>query len=98
MVSARQGDIFARCSECRTCQKVTCFPGNINGSRPNLLAGALSVSCHHVAKWRVIGALCRSQRDSSLMRTAYDKIGTTYSGTRRPDPRIAARILDALGD
>ena len=32
------------------------------------------------------------------MRTAYDKIGTTYAATRRPDPRIAARILDALGD
>ena len=29
---------------------------------------------------------------------AYDRIGTTYSATRRPDPRIAARILDALGD
>jgi SAM-dependent methyltransferase len=32
------------------------------------------------------------------MRTDYDKIGTTYSATRRPDPRIAARILEALGD
>ena len=32
------------------------------------------------------------------MKTAYDKIGTSYSATRRPDPRIAARILDALGD
>ena len=32
------------------------------------------------------------------MRTAYDRIGTTYSETRRPDPRIAARILEALGD
>lgn len=32
------------------------------------------------------------------MRTAYDRIGTTYSATRRPDPRIAARILGALGD
>ncbi|MEU3721304.1 class I SAM-dependent methyltransferase [Streptomyces sp. NPDC031705] len=28
----------------------------------------------------------------------YDRIGTTYSGTRRPDPRIAARIHAALGD
>ena len=32
------------------------------------------------------------------MTTAYDRIGMTYSATRRPDPRIAARILDALGD
>jgi len=32
------------------------------------------------------------------MKVAYDEIGTTYSATRRPDPRIAARILDALGD
>jgi hypothetical protein len=32
------------------------------------------------------------------MRTDYDRIGTTYSATRRPDPRIAARSLDALGD
>ena len=32
------------------------------------------------------------------MRAAYDKIGTTYSATRRADPRIAAQILDALGD
>ena len=32
------------------------------------------------------------------MTSAYDRIGTTYSATRRPDPRIAARILDALGD
>jgi SAM-dependent methyltransferase len=29
---------------------------------------------------------------------AYDKIGRTYSKTRREDPRIAAQILDALGD
>lgn len=32
------------------------------------------------------------------MKTAYDRIGTSYSATRRPDPRIAAHILDALGD
>src|SRR4029077_12627433 len=25
-------------------------------------------------------------------------IGTTYSGTRRPDPRIARQIAEALGD
>lgn len=30
--------------------------------------------------------------------TAYDRIGTTYAGTRRPDPRIEAQIADALGD
>jgi SAM-dependent methyltransferase len=30
--------------------------------------------------------------------TVYDAIGTTYTSTRRPDPRIGARIADALGD
>ena len=30
--------------------------------------------------------------------TIYDTIGTTYSGTRRPDPRIGAQITAALGD
>lgn len=30
--------------------------------------------------------------------TTYDRIGATYNHTRRPDPRIAARIHDALGD
>jgi SAM-dependent methyltransferase len=29
---------------------------------------------------------------------AYDRIGRTYTATRRPDPRIAMRISDALGD
>ncbi len=28
----------------------------------------------------------------------YDSIGRTYTSTRRPDPRIAAAILEALGD
>lgn len=30
--------------------------------------------------------------------TRYDTIGVTYSSTRRADPRVAARIVDALGD
>ena len=30
--------------------------------------------------------------------TAYDRIGATYAATRRPDPRIARQIADALGD
>jgi len=30
--------------------------------------------------------------------TTYDKIGAGYSSTRRPDPRIASRIVEALGD
>jgi SAM-dependent methyltransferase len=30
--------------------------------------------------------------------TRYDTIGRTYTATRRPDPRIAARIRGALGD
>ncbi len=28
----------------------------------------------------------------------YDRIGTTYTSTRRPDPRIEQQIHDALGD
>jgi hypothetical protein len=32
------------------------------------------------------------------MRPAYNTIGTTYSATRRPDPRIAAQIVAALDD
>ncbi|MFH8657510.1 hypothetical protein [Streptomyces afghaniensis] len=28
----------------------------------------------------------------------YDTLGTAYARTRRPDPRIAARIRAALGD
>jgi SAM-dependent methyltransferase len=31
------------------------------------------------------------------MKATYDKIGTGYSATRRPDPRIATRITEALG-
>ncbi|MET7419013.1 methyltransferase domain-containing protein [Dactylosporangium sp. NPDC005555] len=30
--------------------------------------------------------------------TVYDTIGTTYTATRRPDPRIGAHITAALGD
>ena len=30
--------------------------------------------------------------------TRYDKIGTTYTRTRRTDPRVAAQVLAALGD
>src|SRR5262245_2162806 len=32
------------------------------------------------------------------MSTLYDRIGGTYTATRRQDPRIFARIVDALGD
>jgi SAM-dependent methyltransferase len=32
------------------------------------------------------------------MRTLYDRIGASYAATRRPDPRIAAPIINALGD
>ncbi len=32
------------------------------------------------------------------MATAYDDIGRVYRSRRRPDPRIAAQIVDALGD
>ena len=30
--------------------------------------------------------------------SVYDRIGATYTATRRPDPRIAAAIAEALGD
>jgi SAM-dependent methyltransferase len=33
-----------------------------------------------------------------MKRALYDQIGRQYTSTRRPDPRIAASILDALGD
>ena len=33
-----------------------------------------------------------------IMKSLYDKIGVGYSATRVPDPRIADRILKALGD
>jgi SAM-dependent methyltransferase len=32
------------------------------------------------------------------MTSAYNEIGAGYAGTRRPDPRIADRIFQALGD
>ena len=32
------------------------------------------------------------------MTSTDDRIGATYSATRLPDPRIAGRILEALGD
>jgi SAM-dependent methyltransferase len=35
---------------------------------------------------------------SSDMRSVYDRIGVDYLLTRQPDPRIAARITEALGD
>src|SRR4030095_5478886 len=40
----------------------------------------------------------RTRANIGQLRITYDKIGTTYSATRRPDPRIAARIFNALGD
>jgi SAM-dependent methyltransferase len=33
-----------------------------------------------------------------MTKAAYDRIGQGYTSTRRPDPRIAAAILNALGD
>src|SRR5690606_36418275 len=33
-----------------------------------------------------------------MAQAVYDRIGTGYAASRRPDPRIAARIEDALGD
>lgn len=42
----------------------------------------------------------QARRDTTTMPTAalYDTIGTTYTSTRRTDPRIAAQIWAALGD
>ncbi len=37
-------------------------------------------------------------KQKSIMRSVYDKIGIGYSLTRVPDPRIAVRIIQALGD
>jgi SAM-dependent methyltransferase len=39
-------------------------------------------------RWGITGA------DAGL----YDRIGRTYTGTRRPDPRVGAAIWNALGD
>ncbi len=36
--------------------------------------------------------------EASEPRPLYDRIGDTYATTRRPDPRVAARIHSALGD
>lgn len=33
-----------------------------------------------------------------MMTTAYDRIGVGYRLTRQSDPRIAERIIEALGD
>ncbi len=35
--------------------------------------------------------------ENAFVAAVYDRIGTTYGATRRPDPRIAAAILEALG-
>lgn len=35
---------------------------------------------------------------TAVSEPGYDSIGRTYVATRRPDPRIAARLVDALGD
>jgi len=42
--------------------------------------------------------LTRAGDRQATMRSAYDKIGIGYFLTRRPDPRIANRIGEALGD
>src|ERR671928_79387 len=37
-------------------------------------------------------------RGAGRMSALYDRIGRSYRATRRPDPRIAAQIREALGD
>jgi SAM-dependent methyltransferase len=39
-----------------------------------------------------------SRTIGGMGRQTYDRIGESYTDTRRPDARIAARIIDALGD
>lgn len=36
--------------------------------------------------------------NGSVTDTSYDRIGLGYSRFRKPDPRIAARLMSALGD
>jgi hypothetical protein len=44
------------------------------------------------------GCTCQIERSQTMGQTLYDQIGRQYTSTRRPDPRIAAAICDALGD
>lgn len=37
-------------------------------------------------------------RRNGVRVTRYDNIGRNYGATRRPDPRLAARLIEALGD
>ena len=40
----------------------------------------------------------RAPRPAPARMTVYDRIGTSYAATRRPDPRIERQIDEALGD
>ncbi len=42
--------------------------------------------------------MATGERGTLSAAITYDGIGATYRHTRRPDPRIAARIRTALGD
>ncbi|MFI0819881.1 ATP-binding protein [Streptomyces sp. NPDC021098] len=57
-----------------------------------------SVSCVSTRRSRETGAGSGFVGDIPTAVTSYETIGATYSGTRRPDPRIAAQIHAALGD
>jgi SAM-dependent methyltransferase len=54
----------------------------------------------HVGRSRRGAALRQADatRPQAVTTSAYDTIGVDYAGTRRPDPRIAHRISEALGD
>ncbi len=42
--------------------------------------------------------MAHSPQYAEEMNAFYDRTGSSYSATRRPDPRIANRIMEALGD
>jgi SAM-dependent methyltransferase len=68
------------------------FPGgrfaDDDGSAPQIPSSSSVSPCAAIADQRHIVSIV----------TAYDGIGTTYSRTRRPDPRIAGHIHAALGE
>jgi SAM-dependent methyltransferase len=48
--------------------------------------------------WPAPGCKIQSEwLDNSMREAVYDRIGRTYTSTRRPDPRIAAAIMHGLG-
>ena len=48
--------------------------------------------------WNNLPTVSHRSDDGSAGDADYGQVGGAYSQYRRPDPRIAARIVDALGD